>query len=264
VARTPTLSPTKLSTYLACPLKYRWTYLDTRGRWYLKSKSYYSFGSTLHKVLQRFHDSGDSGVQSIDHVLPALEESWLDEGYSSGEEMQQAFGEGKEILTRYVADELQRPQRAKTIFVEKSLRTHFEGFDLVGRIDRLDEHDAGTLEIIDYKTGRESVRSEDVQSDLAMACYALMVRETYPSHRVLATIVAVRSGISATYEYSSSEAAEFRSDLQILGNEIFAKNWEEVRATGKKICPACDFLKLCRQDAEFSIPDADLISGVAP
>ena len=261
MARTPTLSPTKLSTYLACPLKYRWTYLDTRGRWYLKSKSYYSFGSTLHKVLQRFHDSGDSGVEGIDHVLPALEESWLDEGYSSSEEMQQAFGEGKEILTRYVAEELNRDRRAKTIFVEKSLRTRFEGFDLIGRIDRLDEHEDGTLEIIDYKTGRESVSTEDVQSDLAMACYALMVRSAYPSYRVLATIVAVRSGDSATHEFSELEASEFETDLQLLGNEIFAKNWDEVRATGKRICSQCDFLKLCVQDPDFAIAESNSIWG---
>ncbi|HCE00424.1 MAG TPA: hypothetical protein DER07_05235, partial [Armatimonadetes bacterium] len=83
MARKPTLSPTKISTYLACPSKYRWTYVDERGRWYIRSKSYFSFGTTLHKVLQRFHDSRDAGVQTVGQALAAYEESWIEAGFES-------------------------------------------------------------------------------------------------------------------------------------------------------------------------------------
>ena len=47
-------------------------YVDDRGKWYLKAKSYYSFGTTLHRVLERFHDAdivvatrGMPGVQNL-------------------------------------------------------------------------------------------------------------------------------------------------------------------------------------------------------
>ena len=71
MARKQTLSPSKITTYLACPVKFGWTYLDPRGKWYLKSKSYYSFGSTLHKVLERFHNAGDTGVTTVGDALQA-------------------------------------------------------------------------------------------------------------------------------------------------------------------------------------------------
>ena len=58
--RKPTLSPTKIRTYLECAVKYRYVYVDKIGRFYLRARSYYSFGSTLHHVLQDFPRAGRS------------------------------------------------------------------------------------------------------------------------------------------------------------------------------------------------------------
>ena len=96
--------------------------MDSHGKWYLKAKSYYSFGSTLHKVLERFHDSGDSGVTTVGDALQAYEESWIDAGYSSQEEMQEAFGEGREIILATLSDERVAERKAKVLAVEKLAR----------------------------------------------------------------------------------------------------------------------------------------------
>ena len=66
-------------------MKYLWTYVDSRGKWYLKAKSYYSFGTTLHKVLERFHDPGDTSVSTVGEALKVNEESWIVAGYASAE-----------------------------------------------------------------------------------------------------------------------------------------------------------------------------------
>src|SRR5437660_5903394 len=100
----PSLSPTKLSTYLACPVKYRWTFVDDRGKLYLRSKSYYSFGTSLHRALERLHGAEDNGVEPTAQALAAFEENWIDAGFSSAEEMAEAYHEGKEILERHVED----------------------------------------------------------------------------------------------------------------------------------------------------------------
>ena len=250
--RKPTLSPTKFATFLACPIKYRWTYVDDRGRWYLKAKSYYSFGSTLHKVLERFHDSGDAGVTTTEQALVAYEEGWIEAGYASAEEMQEAFGEGREILERYVGQLIEKPREAVTLAVEKQLRMPFgDDFDLVGRIDRIDEYPDGTLEIVDYKSGRSDVTAEDVEADLAMGIYQLLVRDKYPNRKVLATIVALRTGRFATYSLSDDQAAELKSDIWELGRLVVSANWDERRPVAKSACARCDFLELCRRDPEF-------------
>ena len=250
--RKPTLSPTRISTYLACPTKFYWTYESEQGRWYLRSKNYYSFGTTLHKVLERFHDSGDVGVTSASQVMDAYSDSWIDAGFSSADEMQEAFGEGKRILERYVEEERSRPTITKVIGVEQKLKLQFgEDFDLVGRIDRIDEHPDGTLEIIDYKTGRVEVSEEEVETDLAMSIYQLLVREKYPGRPVCATIVAVRSGSRATYSLDDQALEVLKQDIEVVGKEILGANWEERRAVVKPLCVSCDFRALCTRDAEF-------------
>jgi putative RecB family exonuclease len=253
VPRKPTLSPSKISTYLACPLKYRWTYIDDRGRWYLRAKSYYSFGSTLHKVLEQFHDGGDTGVTTVEQVIAAYEESWISAGYSSAEEMQEAFGEGREILERYVGNVEAQDSPAKVLLLEKQLRMPFgDDFDLIGRIDRVDEYPDGTLEIIDYKSGRDSVRPEDIESDLAMAIYQLLVRHEFPGRPIKATIVALRTGVSASFSHSDQALDEFRFDLHELGRSILGANWEERFPQHKSLCSACDFQPLCREHQPFA------------
>ena len=121
-----------MTTYLACPMKYLWTYVDSRGKWYLKAKSYYSFGTTLHKVLERFHDSGDTGVTTVGDALKVYEESWLEAGYSSPEEMQEAFGEGREIVINTIEQELKREPGVRTVAVETFLKCDLGPFVLGG------------------------------------------------------------------------------------------------------------------------------------
>jgi hypothetical protein len=91
----PSLSPSKITTFLACPTKYYWTYIDPKGRYYLRSKHYYSFGTTLHRVLQQFHDASETGVATVGDAVRAMEENWVSAGYTSAEHMAEAAGEGR-------------------------------------------------------------------------------------------------------------------------------------------------------------------------
>ena len=233
-------------------MKYRYTYIDGRARWLLKAKSYYSFGSTLHHVLQRFHDSGDAGVSTTSEVLAAYEESWIDAGYSSAEEMAEAFGEGRQILERYVAEAQSKPPEAKTLYVERQFRHDFGDFVLIGRIDRVDEYEDGTLEVVDYKSGRESVSDEDVAGDIAMCCYQFLLSQKYPGRPVRARILALRSSQSATHAMSAIEMEEFERDIAYLAKMILTENFDERKPVRKPMCEYCDFLPACLQDPDFA------------
>jgi len=254
VPRKPTLSPSKITTYLACPVKYKWTYVDVRGRWYLRSKSYYSFGSTLHRVLQRFHDADDAGVTTTDEVMTAYEESWIDAGFSSAEEMAEAFGEGKQILDRYVREATVKETTAKTIFVERQFRYDMGDFVLIGRLDRVDKHEDGTYEVVDYKSGRGGVTEEEVATDIAMSCYQLLLRRRFPDHPVRATIIALRTGASASAALRDEELSVFEADIRNLGIEILNREYPDLEPVYKPLCPHCDFLPLCRQHPDFNEP----------
>jgi CRISPR/Cas system-associated exonuclease Cas4 (RecB family) len=235
-------------------MKYRWTYVDNRGKWYLRSKSYYSFGTSLHSVLQRFHDSGDQGVTTTAQAVAALEENWIKAGFSSQDEMMQALSEGKDIVEKYVDTVVAAPVTSHTILVEKSLQMDFERFALLGRIDRVDELADGTLEIIDYKSGRQSVTEDEVASDLAMCCYQLLVRESYPGRPVVASIIALRSGEKATASMSDDQVEEFTRDIVFLGTQILDRDYENMDPHYKDICIGCDFFDLCKKHPDFHVP----------
>jgi len=237
---------------LACPVKFGWTYLDPRGKWYLKSKSYYSFGSTLHKVLERFHNAGDTGVTTVGDALQAYEDSWIDAGYGSAEEMAEAFGEGREIIERHVGEVLAKTDGAKTLFVEKSLRTDLGPFVLIGRLDRIDEHADGSLEVIDYKSGRGQISEADVASDLAMGCYQLMMKKLYPDRNIIATIRALRASDQASYSLSEKELIELENDLLTIGQEILAMEMTDRIPNRKPLCDYCDFMPLCSKHPDFN------------
>ncbi len=250
--RKPTLSPTKLTIYLACPTKYFWTYVDDRGKWYLRARSYYSFGSTLHHVLQRFHDAGDAGVATTEQALAALEESWIEAGYTSQQEMEEALGEGKAIVASYVETALAAPVTAHTLWVEKLLRADLGSFALIGRLDRVDEWDDGTIEVVDYKSGRETVTEEEVATDLAMCCYQLLLRRQFPDRRVVASIIALRTGAKAVASLADEAMAEFEQDIQMLGEEVLNRDFANHEPTPKPLCADCDFLPLCRKHPDFA------------
>lgn len=251
MARKPTLSPTRISIFLACPTKYYWTYRDPRGKFFLRAKSYYSFGTTLHKVLERFHDSRDSGVTTVGQALAAYDESWIDAGFSSPDEMAEAYSEGIAIIESHVESSLARTETVTTLAVERQFSADMGDFRLIGRIDRLDELADGTLEIVDYKSGRGAVSEDDVKSDLAMGIYQYLVQRMYPDRKVQARIIALRANESATARLSAEELQELEFDLRSIAARILDDSAEHPPQP-KALCAHCDFRPLCLEHGSFA------------
>lgn len=248
--RKPTLSPTRFSTYLACPVMYRWLYVDKRYQWFAKPKSYYSFGASLHQVLERFHDSNDLGVQTTGEALAALEENWMTSGYSSPEEAAEALAEGRVLVEGYVAEAVEVEQGTTTLFVEKDVLRDMGAWTLSGRIDRIAEREDGTIEIIDYKTG--SLPAESPAFDIAMGCYALLAQQMFPEKRLMTTIISLRSHERASVERTESDLKEFEADLRVLASEILNRDYPTIEPKPKPLCINCDFLRVCGTHQDFA------------
>jgi RecB family exonuclease len=263
MARKFSLSPTRISTFLACPTKYFWTYLDSRGRYFIRSKSYFSFGTSLHTVLQRFHDSKDTGVESKEQAIAALEESWIDAGYSSSQEMLEALGDGKEVLEAYMDRVAVSGEVAKTLLIEKFLKFDLGDFILQGKLDRLDELEDGTLEVVDYKSGRSTVTPEDIQGDLAMSIYQYLTQKNYEDRPVRAKIIALRSGDEAFYAMTEAEHVQLEADVLQVGELIMSFTSRVTQEDAsvdapeyKLLCKSCDFLPLCQRHG-LRVPPAE-------
>lgn len=244
--RKPILSPTKINTYLECAVKYRYIYLDKIGRFYMRARAGFSFGASLHQTLQTFHQEG--GVRSPDELVAKLEEGWISAGYESQAQEGEFKAAGVEMVGAYHAAATERlEQRIETILVESGIRTDMGPFILAGRVDRVDKHQDGTLEIVDYKSGRLEVTEDEVACDLAMNIYQLIMLRNNPGTRVISTIYCLRSGIQASAEMDYGTVAEFERDILALGEEIIARDFENVLPVRIEACDYCDFLPRCER-----------------
>lgn len=253
MARKPILSPTRIRTYLQCEVKYYHSYLNPQGKWYIRAKREYSFGSTMHAVLQHLHALGGVERVSVEQLQQVMQQQWIPAGYEVPEQEVQFQQMGSQLLQQYHEQQLQAlqqvppEQRPRLLMQERLLRMDMGRFALMGRVDRVDEHPDGTLEIIDYKSFRTEVTPAEVHDDLAMCCYQLLVKAYYPDRPVVATIVALRTGAQASASLSDEELGEFREDIRILGEEIVARNFEYLQPHRTPHCMQCDFLPLCER-----------------
>ncbi len=244
--RKPTLSPTKIATYLECAVKYRYIYIDKIGRFFSRAKPYYSLGATMHQALEQYHRDG--GVQSQAELVETFEQRWISAGFQSPEEELVSRAAGAEMVQAYhSAAALRTELEVATLFTEKTIKTDLGPFVLTGRVDRIDRYADGSLEIVDYKSGRMETTPEEVAGDLAMSIYQLILRRTYPGTRVIGTIYCLRTGVQASAEMSDESAGEFKTDVQILGEEILARDYENVEPVRIPACEYCDFLTKCER-----------------
>ena len=243
------LSPTRIGTFLACRMMYRYDYVDKIGRFYHKSYAGNSFGATLHQALHDFHVAG--GVESEDSQALARRaaDSWRSAGYDDAAQEALHRELAADILHSYHQAQAASAGRARLFLAEKMIAWDMGPFVLNGRVDRIDEHVAdGALEIIDYKSGRSGVTKESVEEALAMCVYQLIVKRVYPERRVMATIHALRSGETATVELSDEQLARWEDEIRQTGREIIETDWEAVRPVYlADVCPDCDFLSLCER-----------------
>ncbi len=243
--RKPVLSPTKINTFLDCAVKYRYIYIDKIGRFYMHSRPGFSFGSTLHQVLQQFHAQG--GALTADQMAADLDQKWITAGYASAEEEKGHQEAAHEIVAAYhAAHQESAALQAETIATEKTISCDLGRFKLTGRVDRIDRYLDGTLEVVDYKSGRLEVSVEEVAGSLAMSCYQLIMQRLYPDAPIRGTIYCLRSGVSASYALNGAALEEFAADIVSIGNRILDTGWDALRPVEIDICPECDFLSRCR------------------
>jgi RecB family exonuclease len=233
--------------YLTCPLMYKLVYVNRIGRFHYTPNIGDSFGGSLHRALHDFYASGGHETQTSDELVECLKSTWVATGYSSASEEQAHLEVGVRILEEYYANSR---LGSRTIFTERQVREDMGEFALIGRIDRLDERADGTIEIIDYKSGRGSVTEEEVAEDLAMSIYQLLVRRKYPEHRVIATIHCLRTGCSASAELSDQEIAELEDMVRGVAEEML-KITEDTQIDPIRIkpCDRCNFYKVCERRA---------------
>ena len=176
-----TVSPSSVGAWLDCPRRYRMAYLDRSAPPRAGAFAHSSLGSSVHNALRDWW-LAPRARRTPEAARSHLDLAWVPDGYRDREQSETWRARAREWVSRYVAgvDADDEPRS-----VERNVAATYGDTQLKGRIDRLDERD-GELVVVDYKTGRRGVSSDEARGSWAMAVYAYAVERTLrrPCRRV--------------------------------------------------------------------------------
>ncbi len=278
MAVAPTLSYSSYRTYLECPLRWKYLYVERRPE---TPRGYFTFGRVVHSVLEELvrplvvpsarrregtesqttlHDWTDPtraavasrAVEPIgpEALLASYDRLWSSDGYTSPDEEARYRSLGRELLLKYREELARHPP--SPVSVEEHLETRWDGLPVHGYVDRIDRTPAGGLEVVDYKTSRD-LSGEDAESSDQLSLYQVLVEHTYRAPVERLTLLHLRS---LTPLRTLPRTARTLEPLhQRMGEVADGIREEAFEPTPGRHCQRCDFRAIC---PEFrAIPEAD-------
>ena len=191
----PKFSYSKLDTFVQCPMKYKYKYVD--GNYVQSDAVHLDLGNLLHKVLEIKYRNIIEGIPNDYAYLKEVylkgiaEDTDKDKGnFIIGvNAIKEKFGEDTffEVNTKsnlsyedklktflYYLENDSIGEQWKPLAVEINFNFEYEGKVILnGFIDRIDINDKGKLRVVDYKSSNKVYEDKDLTTPLQMFIYAL-------------------------------------------------------------------------------------------
>ena len=163
------LSHSSIQTYLECPKKWHYRYVEKIPE---KPKHYFSFGKSMHSALEFLYQA--EVPAPLEGLLRFYYENWINEGYETQKQEDDKKKEGEDILRRYYEKNVpgfRRPLHTELRFgFDKDFLV--KGVAVRGVIDRVDLAAGDRIAILDYKTGKPIPKSR-VEKDGQLTLYQM-------------------------------------------------------------------------------------------
>ncbi|HMG31696.1 MAG TPA: PD-(D/E)XK nuclease family protein, partial [Jiangellaceae bacterium] len=166
-------TPTRLTTWVDCPRRYRFAYLDRPPPPKGPPRAHNTLGAVVHLALADWWRLPPAR-RTVGAAGALVERTWRSEGFCDDAQSAEWAGRSRAMVERYVArlDPDVEPRG-----IERTVATIFGGMALSGRVDRIDER-GDELVVVDYKTGRHLLSVDDARSSLALAVYGAATART--------------------------------------------------------------------------------------
>lgn len=212
-------TPTRLTTWMDCPRRYRFAYLDRPPPRRGPPWAHNSLGSSVHLALAGWWRLPlTRRTPSAAGAL--LSTHWAKDGYRDPEQSTRWRERARALVERYVStlDPRDEPQG-----VERTVALRHGGAALSGRVDRIDERPTPDgrreLVVVDYKAGRHISTDDDARCSLALAVYAAAAARVLRQrcHRV--ELHHVPSGTVAGWEHTDETLDRHLRRAETLAEE---------------------------------------------
>ena len=225
----------QLESYKNCGLQYKYQYL-------LKipapAGSAAAFGDTVHKTLQKFYEEYMQNKSlGLDEMLTMYEKLWVPIGYTSASHQERMKKEGKEMLARFY--EKFHPPQSSIGSLEKLFKIRIDNDVFVtGKIDRVDVKENGSIEIIDYKTGKKP-NEKELQKSLQLSIYALAATDrglyNKPVEQVTLTFYYLQDMDKISMQRTAGDLLQVKQDILSMVTDLRTNKFLP------KVGPHCNF-----------------------
>jgi len=261
-----TCTPTRLTTWLDCPRRYRMSYLDRPVPPKGPPWAHNSLGASVHNALAGWWRLPLSR-RTVEAAGALLDQGWITEGYASDAQSARYRDWARGMVEAYVAglDPAEEPAG-----VERTVATRTDVIAVSGRIDRLDARplpDGRTeLVVVDYKTGRHVLSVDDARSSLALALYALAAGRVLRRDCRRVELHHLPTGQVFAWEHTAESLSRHLRRAEEVATEC-ADADEQMRAPlpSEKFdevfpprpgpaCGWCDYLRHCPEGQAAAVP----------
>lgn len=259
------LSFSHISTYLTCPKRYWYRFVEKIPEplgWRV------SLGTSVHNALYRFAQEtqgdrlwkrledgrspkqqpslfGESEpvVPPLERLLTLFDENWVHVGYTDSTAMYTAKQEAMDLLRQWYAK--RSHELLSTVAVELPFKEQVGDIAVGGRFDRIDRRE-GELFVIDYKSG--AVRSqEEVDTDMQLGLYALVLHDYLGLDTVRLGLYFLRDDLLLETVRDAEQSRATKDTLRTVGAGIAGEHFSATPSPDR--CSYCSFRTLCPERA---------------
>ena len=259
-------TPTRLSAWLDCPRRYRMSYLDRPPPAKGPPWAHNSLGASIHNALAGWWRL-PLEQRTVAAAGALVGRGWIDEGFADEAQSARWREHARGMVEGYVAglDPADEP-----VGIERTVATRTDTIAVSGRIDRLDSRPvdpAGTeLVVVDYKTGRHLLTTDDARSSMALALYALAAGRVMrrPCRRV--ELHHLPTGKVLAWSHTDESLARHLARAEAIAQEcaaadermaagLPAQEYDEVFPPRPGAsCGWCDYVRHCPEGAAAAVP----------
>jgi putative RecB family exonuclease len=252
-------TPSKLAAF-DCPRRYRMTYLDRPAPQKGPPWAHNTLGAAVHVALARWWQLPPE-QRTAEAGATLVRRWWQNDGFASTSQSEAWREQAADWVRHYLTDELIRdPHRPEPRGVERTVAARTSVLSISGRADRIDERD-GELVVVDYKTGRSRLTTDDARGSLALALYAIASQRTLHQRCRRVELHHIRTGEVAAFEHTDESLAQQLGRAEQTATDIIAAT-DTVAGGADPVavfepnpgpsCSWCDYRRLCPEGQAVS------------
>ena len=247
------ITPSKLDTWLSCPRKYRYQYVDYPKPPKGGPRAVTTMGISIHNALKDWFrlETQQRTSAAAESLLRA---AWRDDGFRDEEQSLGALHRAINWIKAYVEE----IDPFEPLGTERTLSIKTELLNVSGRIDRIDQREIDGVEelvIVDYKTGRHDLAEGEAASSMPLAIYASMAERTFRQSCVQVELHHIPTGEIQIHRHSKESltrqisratdiALEARGAEKALADRPTESD-DIFPARPSSLCGYCDYALLC-------------------